>query len=397
MTNFNSLLSRSRNYLESNTELRAFSPGSIARSILEAYTDVAGEIMQTLDQEVVSSFISSAFGDDLDKVGKLVGTERNQTQYALGQVTFEIDPLSGKTLSDLKDIIFQKTGVLPGTIVIKAGTEITNANGTILYNTVSDITLDDSPVSADALSSNIGSAGNIASGELSRFSNVSDSLIYIIDFLLVSNKAPIDSGANDETDENYRFRIINAFASAARANTNSIRLAALSVPGVADVRVRNYEYGIGSVGVFVISESPIVSQGILNAVQQSVTNAMSVGERAIVSAPSYRAVRMQIRLEFKPTTNVGDKDGICITVRDNAINYINNLELGEELIINRVGQIILDTSDQIQDYTIEKFGFGEYNFQTGLIDYYQPALVVNQPLAEIEKFVTNTKLLSTCY
>lgn len=397
MVDFNDLLVQTREKLRNETKLRAFSPGSIARGILDIYNVVASDIDFNLDLRVTSALISSATGDDLDILGKMIGLDRIDSAYALGQVKISIDSVADKTLQDLKDIIEERTGTAPTNITIAAGTEITSEDGTIVFNTVSDINLGEDPVYVDALAANVGENGNISSGTLSRINSTDENLSYIVEFILVTNTTPIDNGSDIESDENYRFRIVNLFTSSAKANDTSLRLAALSVPGVADAIIRNYEYGIGSTGLFIISESPIVSQGILNAVQQAVNNTKSSGEHVMVSAPEYRAFKMEVVLQFTPTTPAGDKDIILEQVKENIIDYVNNLEMGDEIVINEIRQIIQQTSDNIYDHEFVKLGLGDYNFETGLIDYFEPSLAVNQQCDETQKFVTNSKLITACY
>ena len=65
--------------------------------------------------------------------------------------------------------------------------------------------------------------------------------------------------------------------------------------------------------------------------------------------------------------------------------------------INEINSIISETSDLIYDHSFVSMGVGDYNFQTGLIDYFEPTAPVNQLLNPMEKFVTNQKLISVCY
>ena len=395
--NTTELISITKDKLASKTKIRAFMPGSIARSMLETYNEVAVEIHSALNVDIVNSLISSSYGSRLDEIGILVGEPRKLSNYAIGYVTISIDPLSGKTLSDLIAILETATGSSYTSITIPMQTEVSNDDGTKTYNLTTSVDISDTPVNVDVLSYNVGSGGNADSGVIKRFTSLSTDLTPILSYLIVTNPVPIDSGQEDETDENYRYRIINRFNTAVKANDMAIRLAALSVPGVANVYLRNYEYGIGSTGLFIVSESPIVSQGILNAVQAAVNSVKSASEIVVVSSPTYKAIKMQIRLQFTPDTHVGDKDIIVDQTTTNVINYVNNLGLGKEVVMTEVDRIVKDTSTKIYDFSMDQVGVGDYNFQSGLIEYYEPTLPVNQICDITEKFVTNTKLITVCY
>ncbi len=391
------LVSKLRTKLEDETKLRAFSPGAIARGLLGAYNESALEIADSLDLKIINATVSVSAGDSLDSIGVLVGVDREGSSYALGQVKIYIDSASSKTEEDLKDIVEEKTGTRPTTLTLPAGTEVTNESGTKLYTTVNNVIIGDDPVFVDVLSSNVGEAGNANSGELNLFGTFSPDIFSISPYILVTNPVAVDSGSEAEEDDNYRFKIVNSFVSNAAANDISIRLATLSVAGVADAEIRNYEYGIGTTAVYVISESPIISQGVLNAVQQAVNNVGSSGNRIVAAHFDYKAMNIELSLEFIPGTSVGDKDDICIEVEDVVIEYINALTFGDDFIFNELTQRVMEVSEKIYDYEFLIGGIGEYNFSTGLIDYYQPILPVNQPIDETAKWVTNSKLINICY
>ena len=393
---FADIMRQTEDRLKDETKLRSFSRGSIARGLLESWNEVATDASSQLDLDIINAYISTAVGSKLDEIGVLVGESRKQFTYAVGPIKFIIDSLSGKTLEDLKDIVEEETGSRPTDIIIPSGTEITNEDGTIVYNSTADAVIGDDPVYVDAIASNVGESGRVGSGALEKITSFPSELTSILTYIIVTNTQPIESGENEESDENYRYRIANSYTSNAKANDISIELSALSVPGVADVHIRNYEYGIGSTGIFIISESPIVSQGILNTVQQAVNGVKSSGENVVVSAPTYKGFKISTVLQFKPDTSLGDRDIVVDQVRANQINYINNLQMGEEIVINQLRDVVSDTSETIYDFQLISLGIGEYNFETGLIDYFEPSLPVNQPIGQTEKFVTNSKLCDVC-
>ena len=383
--------------VENDTNIRSFSPGSVARALLEAYADTAIELHTILDAKIISSMVTVASGEMLDNIGALFNLSRKDYAYAQGPVVISIDKLFGKSLDDLKDLIAEKTGVRPDVLTIPSGTEIVSSGGNITFNTVVDVNLSDEEVIVDVISSRPGTYGNISSSVLTRFGTLPLDFLHITQYVTVRNTLPISGGDGIESDDNFRFRIVNAYTASSSGNITALRLAALSVPGVSDVIINNYEYGIGTVGIFVISETPIVSQGILNGVQAVVNQVSSAGERVIISAPDYRALDILVRLEFKPETKIGDKDGICLSVQRAIINYVNNLPVGADFIMTEMGSRIKEASSLIYDYALERFGAGTYNPKSGLITYYMPVLPENQSLDGIGKFITNERLVLVCY
>lgn len=394
---FDDLMLSAREQLLTDTKLKNFSPGAIARSLLEISNSELVALSEYLDAQFVQHLISTATGEFLDELGKLFLVTRNESSYPLGEVKFTIDPASGKTVEDLKAMVYEDTGVTLDDLVIPSGARITDDDGDYEYKTTDDITLTDEGVTVSALSLSTGSSANIPSGLLNIWYNADLNYTNIQDLILVTNSAPIDTGEDIESDDNFRYRVVNASAAAEKANQIAIRLACLSVPGVSDVLIRNYEYGIGTFGVFVVSESPIVSNGLLSAVQTAINGTQAQGLRGVAAAPTYKACSMEIQLEFRAKVPTGTRDEVVRTVATNVINYINNLPMGAELVFNEIIQIIMETSEDIHDVDVQKFGTGEYNLETGLIDQFEYSLNANQDVDATESFVTNRKLIITCH
>ena len=66
----------------------------------------------------------------------------------------------------------------------------------------------------------------------------------------------------DETDDNFRYRIVNQCLTLATSNETAIRLTALTVEGVNDVILKPYSMGAGSFTVIVLSDEDVTSTGI---------------------------------------------------------------------------------------------------------------------------------------
>jgi len=242
-----------------------------------------------------------------------------------------------------------------------------------------------------------GSNSNVGPGELSRYILPSNTTLQnIVDYVIVSNSTVIDSGSDVESDDDYRFRIINAFQDSAKANKIAVKLAALSVPGVIDAYVTNFYNGIGTFNVSIVSESPIASEGILAAAQEAVNQVTAAGIRATVDAPEYEAAHMKIVVSFKRTATDGDKSTITNNINSVIVDLINNLDIGSPLIVNNVIATAFAVSDLIQNVEIIQFGRGTYNSTTGTIDDYEPLVLSDQSIDFATKWVTNKKLLEVC-
>jgi uncharacterized phage protein gp47/JayE len=273
---------------------------------------------------------------------------------------------------------------------------VKNDDGTIVFSTTDDVTLSDDEAVVPVLASSTGSFYNVAAGQITLF-DTDPFFDRIKDFIIVKNDAPIETGSDTESDDNYRYRIINSFANSAKANEIAVRLACLSVPGVSNVYIKNLEHGIGTFGIYVLSESPVVSDGVITAVQEAVNQTAAVGVRGVVSTPNYEAVHLQIHTYFEAGVSTAEKDSICTDAANIVVDYINNLDLGEDLIMNVVISKVIDSSTKIKNLEILLFGRGDYNKETGVIENYEALVSSDQSIDADTKWVTNRKLTDVCY
>lgn len=156
----------------------------------------------------------------------------------------------------------------------------------------------------------------------------------------------------NETDDNYRARIINQVYVVAGANITAIRLKALSVEGVRDVIFKEYSHGAGSFSCYVMTDDLQASRSILNGVEAAINDAKAFGVYAEVKTPVLIPVELMVRLIFSNDAGTAEKTTIRQNVVREVRNYIDELSLGETLIINEVIQRIMDVSTKIKDIDI---------------------------------------------
>lgn len=390
-------LSEAQVRLLNNTKLTNFSENSVVGNLLRGFVDIVSTENNFNEADIMSKLISSATGSSLDSIGKLFGISRNQPYYAQGYVTIELNSAMGYSIDNLKDIIKTETGEDVTEIVIPQGTIISNNDRSKQYTVTTDYTLTDEGVDCYVLCTEISEDFNVTGNELNNIPYPTPKLNAILNYLNIYNKDAIINGTEEESDENYRYRLANFYTANARANETALRLAALSVPGVSDVILEKYKYGIGNTNIIVISQDPITNNGLLAAVEQNIVSVNASSEDITVSAPKYEGITLRCKILFKEDLkDTSSKDQIIESIKRNIISYINSLTLGETLNFNEIKNIIIN-SDSVQSYIIDKLGRGEYIVDTGDIEYADPMLQTNQYLDEQTVFRTNTKLINICY
>jgi len=368
------LLESSKKALRNTTTITNNSAGSTAGALLEIAATEHASIHRQLEVLERDLFLSTATGASLDRIGDLLGTTRSQATRAFDggrNVRIRIDGTTGETASS---IVVNRipTGNLVSSNANEAETVSTTgfflregitltANNGATYLTTEGVTFanDDVEKFVPVIATGTGPTFNVSTGALTthNISTLQPELNSITSFLLVDNRMPITSGELSESDDSYRFRIQNAIFRVQSSNQSAIISAAVSVPGVRNATFVPYTRGGATFTVVVESTDPIVSDGILSAVRQSVTSVTAAGNRGLVDRPVYKTIRAKVGLTFRPEA---DRPRIRQLARLAATNYINSIPLGETFILNELIQRIMDIDELILDTQIMNFSVGDY-------------------------------------
>jgi uncharacterized phage protein gp47/JayE len=327
-----------------NTGVSRSSPGSKTRALVQAVSRKMGRMWNQFDLNMAQAYLDGAEGQFLDFMGSMMGLTR------LGEETASV----GTTDKNIK--FFTTIGTFgdingASSILIPAGTLIsTGPDGTgIQYRVVAATILlaSQSEAYIAVQSVRTGSNVNVGANQLvyHNFSNYLDS---VNNTLGVTNEASIVNGQDIETDTNFRFRIANQVTSSERANLTSMRLNALSVPGVADVVVVPYHRGIGTVDMLIKSTVPRIPDSLVSVVQTAIDAVVSQGIVATARGPSEVGISMVGTLSLRNQVSAEEETQIIQAATDNVTEYINSLDIGEEFVLQEIVERVLSSSDQVR-------------------------------------------------
>jgi len=405
------LLTEAYDKLIQNTNITNLAPGGTARALLEIITDGQASQNVQLESNILQGFVSRATGQYLDLLGEMFGLSRDAATYAIDRsktnFRFYIDPATGLNASTLRANAaayltansITDANILANGFTIPQGITITSTGGAS-YKTLESVTMitTDTEAYLDIMSNDLGELGQVGANQLNVHNIVerSPGFVNIGRLILCTNTQPISNGAERENDQNFRFRISQASVGSANANETAIRLATLSVPGVRDVILKPYSFGIGTFSVFVLGDHPIISTGLLDAVRAAAETKAAAGIRVLVERPTIRGIELSIDIKFVLATGISEKQSITRAVRDSAINYINNISIGGDFIVNELIQQVMDVSENIKDIKLRNPSIGEFDVTSSKNRKVQPILLANQTAEWDEQFYTNNTLLRIC-
>jgi len=336
------------NELSRTTNITKLSPGSKARALLDAINKRLEEAYQVFDLNLTRAFVSSAPGQYLDLIGELLGVTR----------------ISGVAASVSSDMEVVKFYVESGTFAdINAGSSITIPNGTlistmanlsgIIYRVTSNVILPstDSEVFVPVESTMTGNVGNVGAHSLT-FHNFRGYSDQVNETLKTTNIHPVANGANLESDANFRFRISNRVLEVEAANEISIKLAALSTPGVADVIIIPRYRGIGTFGLLIESTTPTVSESLIDDVQGRVSLVQGLGTIAHIRRPYEAGMVIRTTVQYHAQTDDATLTNIEYDLDQVIRTYVGELGIGDPFIVNKMVSRMFAVSPNIKNFGV---------------------------------------------
>jgi uncharacterized phage protein gp47/JayE len=313
-------------------------PGSRVRSIIAIAAGQGGDYMDALDVNTAMGFITSATGYFLDLGGQAFGVNRNEAT-------------AGFALKEDKSVRFYTvSGVLLDHLpsgFIPSGTVIQNSDASVQYTVVEDSGFPDdaTEVCVSVIATSTGASTRIGRGQLTTHGLSAPGV-------LVTNDKPVDNGGDQETDDNYRYRILNSWALRATANLTAISLAALSTPGVADVVLTRHLQGPGTVDALLTPTGNRVTDAMIGGARARIDAISAGGDLVTVRGPRYVNIGIDTRLSFTVGTPDSEKDDIRDNVRDAQLDYLDDIPLGGQFILQELRARIQETSPRILDHEI---------------------------------------------
>jgi len=323
-------------HITNNSDLKGITRGSRIMTLIEAINRSLVGIQSSLDFHSDMLFLDRASGVFLDRIGEMFNVERRKNIYAMDNTLRNVKFyfVDAKTLADLQPSLDQ--------YVIPSGTTLmTSTSPPAVSVTTSDAVF--LPASTHAyvnvIASVPGEEGNVGKGQLNRYEM--EDTTFDTGELLITNEHAIESGEMNETDDNYRARIKASRMTQATGNQSAIVSAALDVPGVRNVLLRNNKPYLGAITVYVESQTPRSNAVLINAVQTAVQQVAAAGTSVYVKSPEYIDLQMTIPLVTEHALPAAEKNDVVSSTKYSIAQYINDLGMLGEVVPDAIQRLIL--------------------------------------------------------
>jgi uncharacterized phage protein gp47/JayE len=230
-------------------------------------------------------------------------------------------------------------------IHIPAGVQISTAdpNGPVFVTNAINLPAQSSTQSFSARALFGGSVGNAPAGVFSKhsFTGYADSTF---GSLLVTNNYGIVGGRDREEDESFRYRIHLKLISPSGINEAALRSRILELPGIQDVVFKSFAGGFYA---YLYAISPVMAPSLLALANDRLAQFVAFPITGQALAPDLIGISLATTVALKPSVTNTEADLVASAARAAAENYINNLGVGEPLILNQIADRILNVRNLI--------------------------------------------------
>ena len=300
---------------------------------------LAGEIYkEQVNLEFIKNqmFVQTATEEYLDYHGVERGIVRKAAVSATGKVTFSVlEPLT----TDL---------VIPKNTIVSTSTN----NPLRFYtNNIAYITAGKKEVTVNCTAEISGADSNVVAGAI----NVLITSIPGIN--AVTNTYAFVGGADKETDEQLRKRIINSYKSISNGTNQAFyESLAMSIEGVTSVSVVPRAIGTGTVGVYISSNGDKPDDALVAKVQSVMNEEREINVDVRVIGASKYLASLSVNIKVLEGYNFND---VALKVKDSIREYVSSLEIGQSLYENYVGKVILGV-EGVDNYEFTGYYDSEY-------------------------------------
>lgn len=301
--------------------------GGFAQDIIGSISYELANITETeLHRIADKAFVTTAQGEDLDRVGADYGIERRQDAAAIVYLEITGDEFA---------IINQNVKTIYNNLVFTVQEyKKINSSGVALVK---------------AKCETLGTIGNVPANTITQF------LTDYAGLKTVNNPEPSYDGFDKEDDVIYRQRILDYLASdSANCNKEQYETWAREVTGVLKAVVKGADDGMGAgnVGVFISAIDANVSEELKQAVYDYIAQKQFINANLIVDSLNYVAIDVVANVILKEGySDIDVMDEFKIKLK----GYLNSVE--KVVSYFKISELLFDCAgvEDVTDYTLNGF------------------------------------------
>jgi uncharacterized phage protein gp47/JayE len=343
------IVSNSLDRLSETTNISQLAPGSKARFVLDTIGQEQENQHRIFDTNLMQAFIKYADGKFLDFFGDMMNNPRNPATFAESDNQNFMFYVSTGTFGDINS---------GANFTIPAGTTVQ----TVPYEgSVITPGIESQPVISYRTTENVICISSqsfvyvpVRATIEGRNSDVPRSVLNQHDFtqyinstnqtLKCTNQYAISNGEDRESNDSYRFRLASVFEARSLAVFAAIRLAALSMPGVSDIKEVMCEQGPGTYSIYVKGFTPTTSPKLLREVGAACELVTSFGVRPFILAPPPLGTEFVAAVSWNPRATQAQIAEGYRDMRNALERYMNTTDIGQSIVVSDLIDVLLQST-----------------------------------------------------
>lgn len=261
------------------TGIDATPDASVMGAILRVFSAELDRLYSRQEELEKSSYLTTAIGSDLDRIGALYGVNRKAVTVA-------------STIGLSRSVLFTNNSGGPVNIAIATRVWPEMTPDKAFITTESGVIQAGGTLMMHVKATGEGGYFNISSREIDRHD-----LPY--SGLTVTNILPIGNGQGYETDDAYRYRIQQELTRREGLNEENLTSLLRSMPGISDVLVTPLKRGPGTIDIIIVPAQRGDEYTLLSNLEVFLQETIPVGISTKVSLPIFKWLDLEAKLSFK--------------------------------------------------------------------------------------------------
>ena len=325
MKETNEIYSEMAEELERKTGVSLSSGGEMALRLYAVAAELSS-LWAQVEWTKKQSFPQTASGENLDLHAYARGLERTTSVAASGNIRFETDEIRSENIT-----------IAPGTVCLNAaGAEfVTIASAVISVGELYCI----APATARAE----GKTGNVPANSVVFMS------LAPVGVVKCYNPAAFSGGADAESDESLRARVLASYASLPNGSNKAYyESVALDTEGVAAVCVLPRARGLGTVDIIIASPSGIPPTTLVSSVKSKFEKQREICVDVAVSSPTSVTVPVSVAVAVEEGYTFAS---VAADVKAALEEYFSGILLGKNVLRAKLGYVIFGVKG-VKNYSI---------------------------------------------
>jgi hypothetical protein len=346
---YEEIVAKSIERLSANTNITQLAPGGKTRFLLETIAEEQSNQHQIFDSNLMQVFIRYADDKFLGYLGDMLNLPQREASHAESDDSTFMFYVASGTFGDINGGL--DFSIPAGTVVSTVPLESTvitpgiESQPVIEYTTLNNVTcLAGQSFAYVPIRAVVEGSSSVVPKNVLKQHDFSSYALASRSLLKCTNQYSIANGEDRESPASYRYRLANVFKARELAVPASIRLAALSVPGVADIKEVLCEQGTGSYSVYVKSTTPTTSNRLINEVMGVCYSVTAYGIRPYILAPEPIGLEFVCAVNWKTSATTEQIANDYKSMRNALEERLNTTEIGEEIILKDLVDLLLSSA-----------------------------------------------------